>query len=102
MMAQPFPAHQGMPQHPGMPPGHAMAPQHPNAGHPGAGMMQQMHPGVSGPQVNQGGAMMGGMPPGAGTTRPGGPVPNAHALSHLNPAQAHLFQQPQFTQNCKL
>ncbi|KAE8319287.1 LIM-domain binding protein-domain-containing protein [Aspergillus transmontanensis] len=99
-MAQPFPAHQGIPQHPGIPPGHPLAPgQHPNA-HPGAGMVQQVHPGVSapgGPQVTQGGPMMGGMPPGAGTTAPGGPV-QAHALSHLNPAQAHLFQQPHFAQ----
>lgn len=103
MMAQPFPAHQGIPQHPGIPPGHPLAPgQHPNA-HPGAGMVQQVHPGVSapgGPQVTQGGPMMGGMPPGAGTTAPGGPV-QAHALSHLNPAQAHLFQQPHFAQQCK-
>ncbi|KAE8353488.1 LIM-domain binding protein-domain-containing protein [Aspergillus coremiiformis] len=100
MMAQPFPAHQGIPQHPGIPPGHPLAPgQHPNA-HPGAGMVQQVHPGVSapgGPQVTQGGPMMGGMPPGAGTTAPG-PV-QAHALSHLGPAQAHLFQQPHFAQN---
>ncbi|EAW14140.1 LIM domain-binding protein [Aspergillus clavatus NRRL 1] len=98
MMAQPFPAHQGIPQHPGLPPGHPMAPgQHPNA-HPGAGMVQGVHPGVSapGPQVTQGGPMMAGMPPGAGTTGPG-PV-QAHALSHLGPAQAHLFQQPQFAQ----
>ena len=104
MMAQPFPAHQGIPQHPGLPPGHGMAPaQHPNAAHPGA-MMPQVHPGVSapgGPQVSQAGSMMGGMPPGPGTTGPGGPVPNAHTLSHLGPAQAHLFQQPQFAQNCK-
>ncbi|KAJ5613128.1 hypothetical protein N7510_006322 [Penicillium lagena] len=100
MMAQPFPAHQGMPQH-GLPPGHPMAAQHPNAGHPGPGMVQQMHPGVSapgGPQVSQAGPMMGGMPTG-GTA--GGPVPNAHALSHLNPAQAHLFQQQGFPQNCE-
>lgn len=101
-MAQPFPAHQGMPQH-GIPPGHhPMAAQHPNAGHPGPGMVQQMHPGVSqpgGPQVSQAGPMMGGMPPGAGTAGPGGPVPNAHALSHLNPANAHMFQQPGFPQN---
>lgn len=85
--------------------------QHPNAAHmgvqgPGAGMVQQIHPGVSaaaGPQVSQPGPMMAGMPPGAGTTGPGGPVPNAHALSHLNPAQAqHLFQQQQqFAQNCE-
>lgn len=111
MMTQPFPAHQGIPQHPGLPPGHPMAQaQHPNAAHmgvqgPGAGMVQQIHPGVSaaaGPQVSQPGPMMAGMPPGAGTTGPGGPVPNAHALSHLNPAQAqHLFQQQQFAQNCE-
>lgn len=104
MMAQPFPAHQGIPQHPGLPPGHPMAhAQHPNAVHPGAGMVQQVHPGVSGPgapQVTQAGPMMGGMPPGAATTGPGGPVPNAHALSHLGPTQAHIFQQPQFAQNC--
>ncbi|KKK26003.1 hypothetical protein AOCH_000459, partial [Aspergillus ochraceoroseus] len=63
-------------------------------------MVQQMHPGVSapgGPQVTQGGPMMGGMPPGAGTTGPGGPV-QAHALSHLGP-QAHLFQQGPYAQN---
>jgi hypothetical protein len=108
MMTQPFPAHQGIPQHPGLPPGHPMAQaQHHNATHmgvqPGAGMVQQIHPGVSaaGPQVSQPG-MMAGMPPGSGTTGPGGPVPNAHALSHLNPAQAHLFQQQQFAQNCEL
>lgn len=82
-----------------------MAAQHPN-GHPGAGMVQQMHPGVSapgGPQVSQPGPMMGGMPPGAGTVGPGGPGgpgPNAHALSHLNPAQAHMLQNNQFQQNC--
>ncbi|RAK85870.1 hypothetical protein BO79DRAFT_41398 [Aspergillus costaricaensis CBS 115574] len=100
MMAQTFPAHQGIPQHPGLPPGHPMAPgQHPNA-HPGAGMVQQMHPGVSapgGPQVSQGGPVMGGMPPGAGTTGPGSAA-QAHALSHLGPAQAHMFQQPHFAQ----
>lgn len=79
-----------------------MAPgQHPNA-HPGAGMVQQVHPGVSapgGPQVSQGGPVMGGMPPGAGTTGPGSAV-QAHALSHLGPAQAHMFQQPHFAQQC--
>lgn len=95
MMTQPFPAHQGMPQHPGVPPGHPMAQaQHPGMVQPG--MVQHMHPGVSaagGPQVSQPGPMMAGMPPGA-TTGPGGPVPNAHALQHLNPAaQAHLLQQ---------
>lgn len=45
--------------------------------------------------------MMGGMPPGAGTAGPGGPMPNAHALSHLNPTQAHMFQQQAFQQNCE-
>ncbi|KAL4968494.1 LIM domain-binding protein [Aspergillus stella-maris] len=58
-----------------------MAPgQHPNA-HPGA-MMQQLHPGVSGPgpQVSQGGQMMQ-MAPGAGTAGPGGPV-QAH-IAHM-------------------
>lgn len=104
MMAQPFPAHQGIPQHSGLPPGHPMAhAQHPNAVHPGAGIVPQVHPGVSGPggpQMTQAGPMMGGMPPGAATTGPGGPVPNAHALSHLGPTQAQIFQQPQFAQNC--
>ena len=67
-------------------------------------MVQQMHPGVSGPggpQVSQAGPMMGGMPPGAGTAGPGGPMPNAHALSHLTPTQAHMFQQQAFPQNCE-
>ena len=43
--------------------------------------------GVSGPgpQMNPA-ALMGGMPPGAGN-------PNAHAMQHLNPAQAQMFQQ---------
>lgn len=88
-----------------------MAPgQHPGAAHiagqtPGAGMVQPVHPGVSAPgvpQVSQAGAMMAGMPPVVGTTGPGGPIPNAHALSHLNPAQQQqiLHQQQQFP-NCK-
>ncbi|KAL4803546.1 LIM-domain binding protein-domain-containing protein [Aspergillus unguis] len=97
-MAQPFAAHPGMAGHPGLPPGHALPPgQHPNA-HPGT-MVQQVHPGVSGPgpQVSQGGPMMGQMPPGAGTTGPGGPV-QAHALSHLGP-QPQLLTQQQFAQN---
>jgi hypothetical protein len=50
--------------------------QHPGAhigGHPGAGMMQGMHPGVSGPQVI--GPMVTGMPPGPGTPAPGGLMP---------------------------
>jgi hypothetical protein len=84
----------GMPQHP-MAQGHpGMAvPHNPGQGQPGPGMPQQMHMGVSGPgpQVTQGGAMMGGIPPGAGG-------PSAHALQHLNPSQAQqaqLFQQQQ-------
>ncbi|KAF3344013.1 PTAB protein [Verticillium dahliae] len=83
----------GMHQHPGVP-GHPMAPGMPHnpsqQGAPGGGMPQQMHMAVSGPggQVNPA-AMMGGMPPGAG-------APNAHALQHLNPAQAQMFQQGQF------
>lgn len=104
MMAQPFPAGQGMPQH-GMPPGHHPMSQHPNAGHPGPNMVQGMHPGVSapgGPQISQAGPMMGGMPPGAGgNVGPGGPMPSSHALSHLNPAQAQVFQQQGFPQNCE-
>jgi len=53
--------------------------------------------------VSQAGAMMGGMPPGAGTAGPGGPMPNAHAMSHLNPAQAqYIFQQQAFSQNREL
>jgi hypothetical protein len=56
------------------------------------GMAPQMHMGVSGPggpQVSQAGAMMGGIPQGAGG-------PNAHALQHLNPGaaqQAQMYQQ---------
>lgn len=107
MMAQTFAAPQGIPQHAGLPPGHhPMAqPQHPNAAHlggQGAGLVQQMHPGVSGPagpQASQG--PMIGMPPGAGTTGPAGPVPNAHALSHLGPAPHPIFQQQQFSTNCE-
>lgn len=63
-----------------------------------------MHPGVSGPggpQVSQAGPMMGAMPPGANGGQGGPGMPNAHALSHLNPAQAHLFQQQGFPQNCE-
>lgn len=51
-------------------------------------MPQQMHMGVSGPggpQVSQAGALMGGMPPGAGG-------PSTHALQHLNPGQAQQAQ----------
>ena len=95
-MAQPFPTHGGMPPgHPGLPHGHPMAGQHPGAPHmggqPNPGMMHSMHPGVSGPQVT--GPMVTGMPPGAGTVAPGGPVQNAHAMAHLNPGQQPMFQQ---------
>lgn len=81
-----------MQQHPGAPPGHPMAPgmAH-NPSQPGAqpgGMPHQLvgHMGVSTPggQMNPA-AMMGGMTPGAGG-------PNAHAMQHLNPAQAQMFQ----------
>jgi len=94
-LAQAYSPHPGgMQQHP-MAQGHpGMAvPHNPGQGQPGPGMPQQMHMGVSGPgpQVAQGGAMMGGIPPGAGG-------PSAHALQHLNPSQAQqaqLFQQQQ-------
>ncbi|KAH6682760.1 LIM-domain binding protein-domain-containing protein [Halenospora varia] len=83
----------GMQQHPGGPQGHPMGiPQNPGQGP--QGMPQQMHMGVSGPggqQVSQAGAMMGGIPPGAGG-------PSAHALQHLNPnaaQQQQLLQQQQ-------
>jgi len=95
-MPQPFPP--GMaPGHP-MPHGHPMAGmQHPGMAHmggqPGPGMMQGMHPVVSGPQVTQG-PMVTGMPPGAGTPAPGGPMHNGSmAMAHLGPQQ-HMFQQP--------
>lgn len=53
---------------------------------PGQHMPPGMHQGVSGPNgpVSQAGPMMG-MQPGMG--------PNAHALSHLQPQQAQMFQQ---------
>ncbi|KAI1611762.1 LIM-domain binding protein-domain-containing protein [Exophiala viscosa] len=96
MMAQPFPAHAGMaPGHPGMPHGHPMAGmQHPGGhmgGQPAPGMMQGMHPGVSGPQVTQG-PMVTGMPPGAGTPAPGPMHNGTMAMAHLGPQQA-MFQQ---------
>ncbi|EXJ89477.1 hypothetical protein A1O3_02544 [Capronia epimyces CBS 606.96] len=97
MMAPTFPPHAGMaPGHPGMPHGHPMAGmQHPGAGHmgvqPGPGMMQGMHPGVSGPQVTQG-PMVTGMPPGAGTPAPGPMHNGTMAMAHLGPQQA-MFQQ---------
>jgi hypothetical protein len=97
-LAQSYSPHPGgLQQHPGVPQGHPMAgvPHNPGQQVPGQpGMPQQMHMGVSGPggpQVTQAGAMMGGMPPGAGG-------PSAHALQHLNPGQAQqaqMFQQQQ-------
>ncbi|KAE8442046.1 hypothetical protein EG329_003903 [Mollisiaceae sp. DMI_Dod_QoI] len=96
-LAQGYSPHPGgMQPHPGMAQGHPMAvPHNPGQpGQPGPGMPQQMHMGVSGPggpQVSQAGAMMGGMPPGAGG-------PSQHALQHLNPnqaQQAQMFQQQQ-------
>ncbi|EXJ95424.1 hypothetical protein A1O1_00545 [Capronia coronata CBS 617.96] len=102
-MAQSFPPHAGMaPGHPGMPHGHPMAGmQHPGAGHmggqPAPGMMQGMHPGVSGPQVTQG-PMVTGMPPGAGTPAPGPMHNGTMAMAHLGPQQA-MFQQQQQQQH---
>jgi hypothetical protein len=88
--------------HPGaMPPGMAHGqpmgfPPGPNpAQHMGQPM--QMHPGAvsgpNGPHMAQPGPMMGGMQPGMG-----GPMqnqPTAHAMAHLNPAQAHMYAQQQ-------
>jgi hypothetical protein len=98
-LAQAYSPHPGG-IHPGVPQGHPMAVPH-NPGQPGQpGMPQQMHMGVSGPggpQVSQAGALMGGMPPGAG-------VPSAHALQHLNPnaaAQQHQMLQQQQQMACK-
>jgi hypothetical protein len=93
-LAQAYSPHpSGMQQH-AMAQGHpGMAvPHNPGQGQPGPGMPQQMHMGVSGPgpQVSQAGAMMAGIPPGAG--------PSAHALQHLNPSQAQqaqMYQQQQ-------
>lgn len=84
MMTTSYPHGPGM--HPqGMPHGHPMGGPGPN---PGQQMPPGMHPGVSGPNgaVSQAGPMMG-MQPGMG--------PNAHALSHLQPQQAHMFAQQQ-------
>lgn len=105
-MAQTFAAHPGaIPGHPGVAHGgHPMAPGHPsNQGVPGGGQqpvvsMAQMHPGASGSgvaQVSQAGPMMVGMSHGVGGV-PGvssGGGPSAHALSHLNPGNAQIFQQ---------
>jgi hypothetical protein len=102
-LAQSYSPHPGgIQQHPGVPQGHPMAgvPHNPGQQVPGQpGMPQQMHMGVSGPggpQVSQAGAMMGGMPPGAGG-------PSAHALQHLNPGQAQQAQAQMYQQQamCK-
>lgn len=76
--------------------GHPMAGmQHPAGAHmggpPGPGMMQGMHPGVSGPQVSQG-PMVTGMPVGPGTPAPGPMHNGSMAMAHLGPQQ-HMFQQ---------
>jgi hypothetical protein len=97
----PYPG--GIQQHPGGPQGHPMAGVPHNMGQPMPGqpsMPQQMHMGVSGPggpQVSQAGALMGGMPPGAGG-------PSAHALQHLNPGQqqAQMYQQQMGQMACEL
>ena len=67
-------------------------------GPPGPGMMQGMHPGVSGPQVTQG-PMVTGMPQGPGTPAPGPMHNGSMAMAHLGPQQ-HMFQQqnPQMAQ----
>lgn len=99
-LQQPHPPYPVGIQHQGVPQGHMAGMPHNQGpqGQQGPGMPQQMHMGVSGPggpQVTQAGAMMGGMPPGAG-------VPNAHALQHLNPNQQQaIFQQQQHQQMSK-
>jgi hypothetical protein len=98
-MAQAYSPHPAGLQHPGVAQGHPMAPGQPHpGGQPGPGMPQQMHMGVSGPgpQVTQAGGMLGvSMPPGV---VPGGP--SAHALQHLNPGQAQMYQQQQAQMAC--
>lgn len=101
---QPFAPQPGGMVHPGMQPGHQMAPGQP--GHPGhlvgpgpGGMVQQMHPGVSGPQVTQG-PVVTGMPQGVGMGTGVG-VPSAHAMSHLGPSQANFLHQQNMTANCE-
>ena len=86
-----FSPHPGaMQQHP---PPHPMAPgmAH-NPSQPGVtpgGIPHQLvgHMGVSGPGPQMNPGLMAGMPPGVN--------PNAHAMQHLNPAQAQMFQQHQ-------
>ena len=98
-MAQAYSPHPAGLQHPGVGPGHPMGPGHPQqgAGQAGPGMPPQMHlGGVSGPgpQVTQG-AMLGMQP---GVVGPG--APSAHALQHLNPGQAQMYQQQQAQMAC--
>lgn len=75
-----------------MAPGMVHNPSQPGSA-PG-GMPHQLvgHMGVSGPgqQINAA-ALMGGMPSGN---------PNAHAMQHLNPAQAQMFHPHQMNQMC--
>jgi len=81
MMTTSYPHNAGM--HPqGLPHGHPMGSQGPSPGQPMPPGMQH----VSGPNgpISQAGPMM---QPGMG--------PNAHALQHLQPQQAHMFQQQQ-------
>ncbi|KAI9754615.1 MAG: hypothetical protein M1815_005497 [Lichina confinis] len=97
-----------MAPHAGMPQGHPMTTGHPPnpnqvvVSHaPGQVVQQQqMHGMVSGPgsvQASQGGAAMGGIPTAVSTGA--GVGPSAHALSHLNPGQAHLLQQQQLSKS---
>jgi hypothetical protein len=99
-MAQSYSPHPAGMQVPGVGQGHPMGPGHlQQGGQPGPGMPPQMHmgvPGAGGPQVTQAGSMLGGMP--AGAMGPGGP--SVHALQHLNPNQAQLYQQQQMACKC--
>jgi hypothetical protein len=98
-MAPPFIHPGNMPSQATMHP--AMAPGHPsNQGIP-ASMAQQMQAGMAGgpggPQVSQGGNMIGAIPQGMG---PGGagPVPQTHAMLHLQPGNPQQQQQQMFAQ----
>lgn len=68
-----------------MPHGHPMGGQGPSPGQPMPPGMQH----VSGPNgpISQAGPMMGMQQPGMAT--------NTHAMQHLQPQQAHMFQQQQ-------
>ncbi len=112
-MAQPFTTSHSMAGHVGiahggqpMVQGHHSNQGVPGGQHPNASMGQQMHPGLAGPggpQVSQGGPMMGilqgGGPPGGVS----GPTPSAHALQHLNPQSHHqqMFAGQQMPQASK-